>query len=274
MPRALGLSNVQAHTAVFNFVGLGDAINHVGVDGREVLTTAMHPRTCPSPSKPKPHKPAQPISNSAKRGKPFCQARQTSLLRKTTTSMFWFTQIEMVLGSGCVKVENKWIMGKPAIVAGVPDGKSAGDFVSIYAPVVGRGDMYKVFRLATLKTGASSQRGFQAPLRQLPAAGPDPGGFPGFFNIHTFTESMDYGMRTSSRLLPGQLQLGAREAQLRGKCFCVDPAAEKDEFHRRCAASRQCQIIRQSFKVVVHFEIGLEAHPNAALRDAWQHQNL
>ncbi|KAJ6587223.1 hypothetical protein DFH09DRAFT_1075207 [Mycena vulgaris] len=83
--------------------------------------------------------------------------------------------------------ENKWIMGKPAIVAGVPDGKSAGDYVSIYAPVVGRGEMYKVFRLATLKTGASSQRGFQAPLRQLPAAGPDPGGFPGFFNIHTFT---------------------------------------------------------------------------------------
>ncbi|KAJ6592188.1 hypothetical protein DFH09DRAFT_1073257 [Mycena vulgaris] len=76
----------------------------------------------------------------------------------------------------------------PAIVAGVPDGKTAGDYVSIYAPVVGRGDMYKVFRLATLKTGASSQRGFQAPLRQLPAAGPDPGGFPGFFNIHTFTK--------------------------------------------------------------------------------------
>ncbi|KAJ6583941.1 hypothetical protein DFH09DRAFT_1075558 [Mycena vulgaris] len=45
--------------------------------------------------------------------------------------------------------------------------------------------MYKVFRLATLKTGASSQKGFQAPLRQLPAAGPDPGGFPGFFNIHS-----------------------------------------------------------------------------------------
>ncbi|KAJ6584156.1 hypothetical protein DFH09DRAFT_1075744 [Mycena vulgaris] len=86
--------------------------------------------------------------------------------------------------------ENKWIMGKPAIVAGVPDGKSAGDYVSIYAPVVGRGDMYKVFWLATLKTGASSQRGFQAPLRQLPAAGPDPGGFPGFFNIHTFTNFM------------------------------------------------------------------------------------
>ncbi|KAJ6556875.1 hypothetical protein DFH09DRAFT_1084579 [Mycena vulgaris] len=67
---------------------------------------------------------------------------------------------------------------------------------SIYAPVVGRGDrlqwMYKVFRLATLKTGASSQRGFQAPLRQLPAAGPDPGGFPGFFNIHTFTPEFEF----------------------------------------------------------------------------------
>ncbi|KAJ6514078.1 hypothetical protein DFH09DRAFT_1099731 [Mycena vulgaris] len=45
MPRALGFNNVQAHTAVFNFVGLGDAINHVGDDGREVLTTAMHVST-------------------------------------------------------------------------------------------------------------------------------------------------------------------------------------------------------------------------------------
>ncbi|KAJ7265180.1 hypothetical protein C8J57DRAFT_1622265 [Mycena rebaudengoi] len=37
-------------------------------------------RGSPSPPKPKPPKPAQPISTSAKRGKPFCQARRTSLV--------------------------------------------------------------------------------------------------------------------------------------------------------------------------------------------------
>ncbi|KAJ7824945.1 hypothetical protein B0H13DRAFT_1918852 [Mycena leptocephala] len=78
-------SKPAQQSAVFNFVGVGVAINHVGDDGREVLTTARHVTemeifttggmysVAEDMSKPKPHKPAQPISNTAKRASRFAK---------------------------------------------------------------------------------------------------------------------------------------------------------------------------------------------------------